>query len=739
MVDVTVEGTITIAKETCLARLQTRPATPYTNSVVSEDIRRLYALGYFTDVRVESQPLEGGVRVVFRVKEKPAVTAIEVDGHQFFRKEKLLQIMELSPGKLYDPRTAKDGVDKLKAEYLRQGYAKAEIATTVQVNEATNQATLYVAVDEGPRMRITKILVEGNLAFSDNKIRSLLKTKRRFLFSSGVFNAQTLDEDLERVRVFYRQQGYEDIQATSEVLTAPRGDALYVYLKLQEGLQHRVGEIAIAGTVLFPERELRTVLRLKPGSVFNPDGLQGDLRAIKQYYGDRGYINADVAPETQLDPSTKRVNLTYRITENELVYVNRIEIRGNLHTKDVVVRRELRIWPGQAFNGQQIRHSIERLNNLGFFEEVNVDTEPTTTHDHEDLIVDVKEAKTGSFSFGGGFSSVDRLVGMVEVEQRNFDWQNAPSFTGAGEDLRFRTEIGTVRRYFDLAFTEPWMLGYPVSFGIDGFYRTQLRSRSLGLAYQDKRRGAGLRLGKELTETLRLDGSYQFFRTTISDVVDEASADLKAEQGTNDISVVGLGLGWDTRDNRFEPTKGAYLFGSGDLAGGLFQGSRDFYRLQAGGSYYWPHLDRFVLESRIRAGIVNQYGNSEQVPIFERFFAGGSNTIRGYRERRVGPLDANTNDPIGGEATALGTLEEVMTIVRDERSKPILKGALFIDTGDVWRSTSDFGSSLKTGVGVGVRVTTPVGPLRLDLGFPMNDVTNEKRKPRFHFNLSPSF
>ncbi len=739
VLEVDVAGLHTIAKETCVARLQIRAGSPYLDHVASEDIRRLYALGYFTDVQVRTEALPEGMRVVFVVKEKPAIGAFRVEGNRHLRSDRVLKLLAVKKGELYNPRTLKAGVDQVKAEYQRTGYAQVAIESSATVEEAANTATVAVVIDEGPRMRIRQVLVEGNLAFSDSRIRKLLKTKRRTLFASGVYTQQVLDEDVDRVRAFYQEHGYQDIAAKASLATDPKGQGLIVLLTLEEGAQYRVGEVALTGAVLFPERELRALLRLKPGAVYNTGAVQEDLRAMKQYYGDRGYINAEIVPDTQLDDATKRVSLTYRLVEHELVYVERVDIRGNLHTKDVVVRREMRIHPGEPFNGQQIRRSLERLNNLGYFEDVSVDTQPGSAPNRQDLVVEVKEAKTGSFSFGGGFSSVDKLIGMVEVEQRNFDLMNMPSFTGAGQDLRASVEIGTIRRYFDLSFTEPWMLGYSFSFGVDAFSRTRLRSQNLGLAFEDQRFGGGLRLGKEFTETLRGGLSYQLFRTTISNVVSNASADLKAEEGSSDVSVGGVSLNWDTRDNRFDPTKGALLFSSADLAGGLLAGDRDFYRMQAGASAYWPQGERLVLEGSLRTGLVNAYGRSSEVPIFERFFAGGSNTIRGFRERRVGPRDPASNDPIGGEAMAAGTIEEVLTIVKDERGKAILKGSVFFDAGDVWRRVSDYGQTLKAGMGIGARITTPIGPVRLDLGFPINQIDKEKRRPRVHFNVSRSF
>ncbi len=739
IIAVDVDGVKIVAKETLLAKVQTKPGSTYQDTVVSEDIRRLFSLGYFTDVRADVEELPDGLKLMFVVQEKPTISSIQVQGNRALPKKKVLELFAVSEGQLLDPRQIKEGIDLLKAEYGRKGYSQAEVLSRTEVNEKANTATLYLLVDEGPRRRITQILVEGNTAFSDRRIRKVLKTKRKWWLLSGIYNEQVLEEDLQRIRAFYRKHGYQDVDVTSEVFRNPEGKGLTVHLKISEGLQHRVGQVAIDGAVLFPERELRQTIQLKPGSVYSEEALQEDLRLLKQYYGDRGYIHADVTPNTQLDRETKRVNLTYHITEKELVYVNRIDVQGNLRTKDVVVRRELRIYPGEPFNGASIRKSIDRLYNLGYFEEVNIDTEPAGAANREDLAFQVKETKTGSFSFGGGFSSVDRLVGLVELEQRNFDIQNFPTFTGAGQDLRLRAEVGTVRRFFDLSFTEPWIFGHPLSFGIDAFNRTRLRSQNLGLAFQEEQRGAGLRFGKEFNDFINVTTNYQLFRTVISDVVTEASQDLKAEQGRNLVSMVGTSVSFDRRDNRFDPNKGFLVFLGGDLAGGPFGGDKDFYRLQAGASHFLPHFDRYVFETRIRGGLVDAYGSSDEVPIFERFFGGGTGTIRGFRERRVGPLDPASNDPIGGEATFIATAEEVSTLYSDERNRPILKGSIFLDVGNVWRRVGDFGESLKAGAGVGARVNTPIGPIRLDLGYPVSKVEADDRKLRLHFNISRSF
>jgi outer membrane protein insertion porin family len=739
IVAVEVAGAATVAQETVLANVQTRPGRPYDDAVVSEDIRRLFALGYFTDVRADVEPLREGLRLTFVVKEKPTVAAVEIEGNRALRTPRVRALLPVRAGELYDPRKLKEGVDQLRAEYARKGFADAEILWRPEVDEAANTATLWLLIDEGPRLRVRQILVEGNQAFSDGRIRRLLKTKPKGWIRSGAYQDEVVTEDLERIRAFYRTRGYQDVQVSHRVVREPSGRGLIVHLVIEEGLQHRVGGVAIEGEVLFPERELRQVVTLKPGAVYSAESLQEDLRQLKQYYGDRGYIHAEVTPEPRLDPDAKRVDLAYRISEGERVRVHRVEVRGNLRTQDRVIRRELRIYPGDSFDGEQIRRSLARLDNLGFFEEVNVETEPTDQPNAEDLVVRVKEAKTGSFSFGGGFSSVDRVVGLIELEQRNFDWRNAPTFIGAGQDLRLRVEIGTVRRFFDVSFTEPWAFGHPLSLGFDAYNRTRLRSRRLGLGYEEEQRGGGVRLGHDFTDRLTGGLSYQLFHTEISDVVEEASADLKAEQGRSAVSVTGMSLSWDGRDNRFDPTQGLFVFSFADVAGGLFGADRDFFRLQGGVSHYLPHAGRFVFEARLHTGLVDAYGDSAEVPIFERFFGGGAGTIRGFEERRVGPRDPSSTDPIGGEAMLVGTLEEVLTVVRDERGRSILKGSVFLDVGNVWRRVGDYGESFKVGTGLGARVTTPLGPVRVAVGLPLSDVAGEERKPQFHFNLSRSF
>jgi len=330
---------------------------------------------------------------------------------------------------------------------------------------------------------------------------------------------------------------------------------------------------------------------------------------------------------------------------------------------------------------------------------------------------------------------VDKVVGFVEVEQKNFDITNWPTFTGGGQNLRVRAEAGTVRNNTRISFTEPWLFDYPVSFGFDFWRTARDKERDVGYAYDENRLGGGIRFGKQLTEYISGSVSYKNEEIEIENFDSNVSADLLAEEGKNRVSSFGTAVTLDKRDNVFSPTKGWVVGGSADIAGGALGGDKDFYRIQGHSSYYVPLKWDSVLEFTVRTGIVDAYGDSTKVPIFERFFAGGGRSIRGYDERKVGPIDSSTNDPVGGEAMLVGNVEYTIPVI------DFVKLAAFFDVGNVWAKVSDFGTDeYKAGMGVGLRIKTPIGPVNLDYGYPLNDEPGEDgRSGKFYFSVSRGF
>lgn len=731
---VEVEGNKIVSTTTILTKIKTRPGDRLAQQTVDEDIKRLYSTGFFTDVSADVRPYRDGQMVRFLVVERPLVTSVVITGSRHFREQKLRDEIKTKEQELLDRRELKQDIERIKQLYRTKGFYLADVKQEVKVDEPTNKATVFLTVDEGRKLRVRKILFEGNEHLSARRLRRAMATKQAWgWITAGYYRPEVLGEDAERIKALYRSEGYSDVTAESEVQFDEKKRWLAVSVKIVEGPRYLVGSITYRGVQQISVEELREDLTLTSGSPFSQDKLYEDVGKIQAAYFAKGYMAANVEPATALNPQTRQVDVIYEVTEGAIAYVGQILIKGNLKTRDVVIRRELRIGPGERFDGEKLRRSKERLYNLGFFEEVNLETVPSAQPDQRDLVVSVKEAKTGEFSFGGGFSSVDSFIGFAEIVQRNFDLFNWPTFVGGGQELKITVTAGTRRRNYLLSFTEPWIFNRPYSFGFDLYNST--RTKGEGYSFELKRQGGDLRLGHSIGDFDKVGGTYRLEEVRVSDVSDGASADLRAEVGKNVISSVRLSYVRDTRDNIFNPKSGYVLDNGVELAGAFLGGDKDFWKWTgSGGVFFEPFKKDQVLEFHATLGVTDELDDSASVPIFERFFAGGADTIRGYKERRVGPKDPSSRDPIGGEALAVFNVEYTVPVVE------FLKAATFFDIGNVWSSIEDFGTGgYKSGVGAGVRVKTPFGPVKLDYGWPINPDRDEKQSGRIHFSASRTF
>lgn len=732
---VEIKGNKTIGISVILARVKTRAGQEYLQSVISDDLKRLYNTGYFSDVSVDREEEADGYRVIFYVQEKSVVEKITFSKTRYYHPKVLLKKIKTAKGQFLDNKTLNDDVKKIKELYAKKGLTQAEVTVEQETDELTNKAKVHFVIREGIRIRVKKVHIDGNIHFRDKKIRQIIKTRGASLIHKGYLKEDILKEDMDRIRTFYEREGFIDASADFEFEKMSE-QLLDIRIKVNEGKRYFVERITISGNnVLSQEDILGVMTEIRVGSPFSREKLTVDLANIRTLYFDQGYIFADAKDSASLNPDTGKVQIRLDVEEGELAYINRIKIQGNDRTRDVVIRRELRLYPGDRFDGAKLRRSKERLRNLGFFEDIGYDIEDTDVPNKKDLVVNVKEAKTGTFSFGGGYSTVDQFVGFVEIEQRNFDFTNWPSFTGGGQSLSLRTETGSTRNNTRLSFTEPWLFDYPISGGFDAYIMEREREQDVGYAYDEKRVGGDLRLGKQFSEYLSGDVTYRHEDIKIGNFEEGTSADLLAEEGKNTVSSLSFSLTRDARDNVFSPTKGLILNGTTDVAGGILGGDKDFLRLTGRIGYYIPLPLASVLEFRLRGGVVDAYGDTDQVPIFERFFVGGARTIRGYDERSVGPLDPVTEDPIGGEAIIVGNIEYTIPLV------DFIKLAAFIDSGNVWADMNDIASGgFKSGTGVGLRVKTPVGPINLDYGYPLNDEPGEEsRSGKFYFSISRGF
>ena len=725
-----------ISTETILSKIRTKIGDRFSQDILNEDLKRLYATQYFTDVSIDVADFETGVAITFVVEEKSVIDDIVFKGNKAFRSQKLKSMMKSKPNEMLNLALLVQDIADIKALYVTKGYPSVDIKYTIDLNKDTNKAIVNIAIDESVRVKVTSVNVAGNKIIKTNVIKKMLATKPAWLFNPGVFKDDVLQEDVEKIKSLYDDKGYMDAQVDPKLDYEDDGKALKITFNIDEGKAYLVGDIDIKGNLVFPEKDLRKKMRVVSGKPFSSRALRDDVVAIRQYYYNYGYMNAVIDIERNLNQASNKVDVVYNIDAKDVVYVGKIEVKGNLKTKDIVVRRELRVYPGEKFNGDKMKRSKERIYNLGFFENVSFETEPTAVPNVQNLIVNVKESKTGEFSFGGGYSSVDMLVGFAEITQRNFDILNWPYFTGGGQSLSIKAEIGMVRNNYNVSWTDPWIFGYPYLFGFDVYRAAHNKSGDLGWAYDEARTGGDFRLGKEFTDHLRGDLTYKLEEVKISNVIENASKDFKDEEGTNWISTLTYEMALDTRDNVFNPGKGYVISGAIQDAGGVFGGDKNFVKGTFGASYYHTFFEKIILEVKGRGGLSGGYSSTKEVPVYERFYAGGANTIRGYKERRVGPRDPGSDEPIGGEAIVIGNAELTFPMYEN-----VLKGAIFYDIGNVWRKNKDFfgGGDYKAGVGVGVRVKTPIGPVRVDYGYPLNDNHGDSKTGEFYFSMSRGF
>ncbi|MCD6288395.1 MAG: outer membrane protein assembly factor BamA [Candidatus Hydrogenedentes bacterium] len=726
------------------SHLRTRVGTVFSSATIRKDVRELYSLGYFSNITVDVARQPQGLAVTYRVVEKPVIDTITILGNKEISDKDLREKLTVRETDTYSARDLKSGLEKIKAEYANKVYPAATVHAAIYPVDK-GKVHLVITVDEGQKSRIRGIEFVGNKAFSDKKLFKIVKTHKAFWFMGGKFEKDKLNADLDRIIARYGDEGYVDAKILGTDLDYRKnGKSLYITIYIEEGQQYHVADVKFDGNRAFLDRELRAVVTTQPGDVFNRGqvisdrarGIPGDPGAIQSFYVDNGYLYAGVEPQVRFDRETLQAHVTYAIREDRLVYVSAIDISGNVRTKDEVVRRRLTIRPGDRFDGEKIRRSARNVKNLGFFDENSPEIgHKPVSNQWADLLFHVTEGDMGRFNLGGGFSSDEGAIGFLELALTNFDITHWPTFSGGGQKFDLRLQQGTIRREFSVGLTDPYFMGYPFSLGVN-FY-TRRFDYQTGSDFSEKRTGARTTLSKWIAEDVSASLSLRAETTEIYDVASDASNELKLEEDEGSRNLISLGstVTRDTRDYFYDPTSGSRLRVGTELAGGPMGGDVNFIKLTQDGIWYWPFFEKlFVLSFHERFGLMQEYASTERIPLFERFFAGGSTTIRGYEYRDVGPKSNDANrDPIGGKLQAIGNIE------LGWRPNNILGLYTFFDTGSVWQTDSDFDpNDLRHGVGVGIGIRTPMGPLRLDYGIPLNP-DQDQGNGQFHFTTGLRF
>jgi outer membrane protein insertion porin family len=707
--EVQIEGTQRIEPETVRSYLAIQPGDPYDAERVDRSLKALFATGLFADVTLRRE----GDALIVRVVENPIINRIAFEGNNKLDDETLQQEIQLRPRVVYTRTKVQSDVKRILDLYRRNARFAATVDPKVIPLEQ-NRVDLVFEIDEGPTTGIKGIIFVGNTHFTDGQLREVIQTTEsrwwRFLTTDDSYDPDRITYDRELLRRFYLSEGYAEFRVLSAVAElAPERDGFYVTYTLEEGERYKFGKIEIATQLknLNPE-ELRPYLAMKEGDWYNADLVEKSINQITDAVGNRGFAFVDVRPRPTLDRENYVVDLVFDVDEGPRVYVERIDVVGNLRTLDKVIRREFRLVEGDAFNTSRLRRSQQRIRNLGFFKKVDVRNEQGSAPDKTVITVEVEEQSTGELSLGAGFSTTEGPLADISIRERNL--------LGRGQDLRAAFLISGRTQQLDLSFTEPYFLDRNVAAGFD-LFRIE-RDNQDRSSFDQFSVGGAIRFGFQITENLRETVRYTLRTDEITNVDSNASRFIREQEGTRTTSAIGHTLFYDRRDNRIDPTEGYFAALSNDLAG--LGGDARYIRTRVSSGYYYPvSAPDWVLSVAGEVGHIQGLG--KDVAIQDRFFIGGD-TLRGFETGGIGPRDVDTGDSLGGNTFAVGSVSLQFPLGLPQELG--VAGRVFTDFGTLFnldQSGSEIvdKSSLRASIGTGVSWRSPFGPIRVDFAVPV--------------------
>ena len=734
-------GPETISRQRVMANLKTKVGDLYSERAAEDDVKTLFATGDVNNVRIFAEPQGDGVKVIVLVQGRAVVSEILIEGP-----------VEISPNRLRKELTFKVG-DRLSEEqveksrqamvelYQDRNFSGVNVTTRVDTNDRTGDSRVVFQVDEGFKQVVKRIDFVGNDSMLAKDLRKAMKTKTKnllsFLNKSGRLVPSQLQEDKDAIRLAYQNEGFADAQVTNVEVVPLTGNSVELIFTVREGIQYSVNRLRLDGVNVTSADELMGRLKMVDGSLYTPDGLGADLKALQEFYGSQGYIDSLIVPE--ISPAGQGlVNVTYRIDEGAQSYLNLVNVQGNTRTKDKVIRRELAVKPGDVYDTVLVDASRQRLENLNYFSQVQTVPTDTMIPGRKDLNVIVEEKRTGSFNFGAGFSTIDSLVGFAELQQTNFDIFGWPNFVGGGQRLRIRGQYGIERADAEISFTEPYFLGYRLSFGAEAFYRN---ATFLSPYYDQSNYGGALQLRYPVNDFIAVNAEFKTEGISIYDVSTSIpqiaggtfnGATLPNQQGNYFRNALSGGINFDNRDNLFLTRKGTYVALNMFLASITGQQDVDDYGISLEGSQHFSLPWDLIFLAKGQLATVDTVDGSGDVPIFDRLFLGGANNLRGFQFREVGPNNGGVY--YGGNSLGYGTLEMTFPVITRVR------GAFFVDAGYVNQNSWDFnGSDYNADYGFGVRLDLPIGPIRIDYGIPFVSDQYNGGGGQIQFNIGYQF
>jgi outer membrane protein insertion porin family len=736
--DIRIEGLQRIEPETVRSYLLLQKGDPWDPDRVNASLKALFATGLFADVKLDRD----GNALVVKVVENPIINRIAFEGNSKLSDKDLTTEIQLRPRVVYTRTRVQTDVKRIIDLYRRHERFSATVEPKI-IQLSENRVDLVFEINEGPTTGVRSINFVGNKEFGDSTLRGVIDTKEsrwyRFLSNADTYDPDRITYDRELLRKYYLSQGYADFRVVSAIAElTPDRDGFIVTFTVDEGERYKFGKIdANIKLKDLPKEEVLPLLTVQGGDWYNADAVEKSISTLTDVLGNRGFAFVEVKPEITRNRDAHTIDITFNVQEGPEVYVERIDIVGNVRTLDKVVRREMRLVEGDAFNTNKLQRSKDRIKNLGFFKKVETATSQGSAPDKTVVTVEVEEQSTGELSFGLGFSTTDGPLADISLRERNF--------LGRGQDIRIGTTVSFRSQQVDLSYTEPYFLDSNVAAGFDLFEIKTSPTASFFSgttpAYQQFSYGGSLRAGYQLTDNLRQTLKYTARADDITDVQTDASLFILLQEGTHTTSEIGQVLLYDRRDNRIDPTSGWYASLGNDFAGVGF--GVDYVRNKVSAGYYYPVAPGWVLSLTGEAGDVFGWGG-QPVLLQDRFFVGGDN-LRAFAPAGIGPRDVVSQDALGGNKYYTGSV--TLGVPLGLPKELGVTGRVWTDFGSLWSNDqknlvltpaqlTTLGvatqpqivdtAAIRASAGVGVSWASPVGPVRIDLGLPIKKESFDK-------------
>ena len=713
VVDIRIEGNLRVDSETIKSYLATKVGDRYFPEKVRQDIKNIYAQGFFRDVRVEGEQAPEGVVLTYIVVERPIITKVEFTGNKVADDDEIKEVITVKEHQVFDENKVKDTEKAIIALYEKKGHYLADVRTEI-TPDGVGKVKIKFVIAEHAKVRIRKVTFLGNEAFESSELLKAVATRPlnafSFLGKSGNFIDEEFENDNYRLTYFYLDNGYIDIQIDPpQVFLSPDKAEITVVYHLVEGPQYFAGKIDVDGDLIRDKKEILDLLSLKEGDVYSYGKLRRDVQRITDLYADEGYADANVVPRPKVHKEERKVDLTYYIQKGLKIYIERIDITGNNKTRDMVIRRQLKMVEGDLYSATAIKQSELNVNRLGFFKSVKIVPSPGSKPELRKLTVIVEESPTGSISAGAGFSTTEDFMFNAQISQKNL--------FGRGQSLGATLYYGKNTQSISLSFVDPFVFDTRFSFQttLNWLYRTYID-------FNRRDAGASISVGRLLprSDFTRLYLSYMWEQTTLSNFP-AVQTILNRVPMDSTTSSMTLSFRRNTTNNYLDPTDGSILAASVQYAGRFLGGDNDFNKYEMSYNVYQPLFLNTYLAFRAKLGILD-HNQGDRLLITERYFLGGINDLRGFNVRSIGPRYPS-DDPrysyviIGGNKEVVLSLDYVIPIVKQMG----VKGVLFVDAGNAFNDNEPIDpSDFRSDWGFGIRWMSPMGPLRFELGFPID-------------------